>query len=221
MILRLFFTGLITMISFSVSANNVTDLANNGVNNWEKKVFSGNTDYSIVEHKGQRALKAVSNGTGSGLILKKKIDLQKTPFINWRWLTEQKLPEFDERKKAGDDFVARVYLIIDGGLVKWRSKSVSYVWSSNESRGQIWNNAYLGDKLKMIAVKGKDDKLGQWYTEKRNVYQDLINSFGDKGSESANLKAYRYIDVVAIMTDTDNSKSKAETYYGDVIFSDK
>jgi hypothetical protein len=38
--------------------------------------------------------------------------------------------------------------------------------------------------------------------EKRNVYQDLIDTFGDQGSEKANLKAYNYI---AIMTDTDNS----------------
>jgi len=51
------------------------------------------------------------------------------------------------------------------------------------------------------------------------VFQDLIDYFGDKGSEDANLRAYRYIDMVAIMTDTDNSGSEAESYYGDIVFS--
>ncbi len=224
--IRLLLSIFILSASFNVSANsnsnnNVTDLANNGVQKWEHKVFAGETSYSILQHKGQRALKAVSNGTGSGLFLKKKIDLQKTPFLNWRWLTEQKIPKLNERSKGGDDFFARVYLVIDGGLAVWRSKSVSYVWSSNQNKDQVWNNPFAGSKLKMISVRGKDDKTGQWFNEKRNVYQDLIKHFGDKGSESANLKAYRYIDVVAIMTDTDNSKSKAESYYGDVVFSAK
>jgi hypothetical protein len=58
----------------------------------------------------------------------------------------------------------------------------------------------------------------QWYEEKRNVYQDLIDTLGDKGSAEANLDAYQYIDIVAIMTDTDNSETDAESYYGDLVF---
>ena len=214
-------------LSVCLSANvnaadlNVTDLNNNVVQKWEQKLFDGQTTYSILQHKGQRALKAVSDGTASGLLLKKKIDLQNTPFLNWSWLIEQKLPGLNERSKAGDDFAARVYIVIDGGLMAWRAKSVSYVWSSNQNKGQVWNNAFAGSKVKMIAVRGKEDKEGQWQNEKRNVYQDLIAQFGDQGSEKANLEAYRFIDVVAIMTDTDNSKGKAESYYGDLVFSAK
>ena len=224
---RLLFTLLFVCISLNAGANNpvtnlnVTELNKNGVQKWEHKVFSGESTYRILQHKGKRALKAVSNGTASGLLLKRKIDLQAKPFISWRWLAEQKLPQFNERIKAGDDFVARVYVVIDGGMMAWRAKSLSYVWSSNQSKGQVWNNPFVGSKVKMLSVRGKEDNLGQWYNEKRNVYQDLIKYFGDKGSANANLKAYRFIDVVAIMTDTDNSKSKAEAYYGDIIFSGK
>lgn len=219
---RLLFTVSLICISLNASAdNNVTDLNNNAVQKWEHKVFAGETSYSIVNHKGKRALKALSDGKASGLLLKSRIDLQKTPFISWSWLAEKNLPQFNERIKSGDDFVARVYVVIDGGLIVWNSKSLSYVWSSNQSKGQVWNNPFTGSKVKMISVRGKEDKLGQWQNEKRNVYQDLIKYFGDKGSENTNLNAYRFIDVVAIMTDTDNSKSKAEAYYGDVIFSAK
>jgi len=208
-------------ITLAVNANNITNLASNGVQQWEHKVFAGQTKYSIVNHKGQRAVKAQSNGAGSGLFLKKRIDLQKTPFINWRWLVEQKLSGLNERQKKGDDYIARIYIVIDGGIAVWKSKSVNYVWSSNQARNQVWNNPFAGNKVKMISVRGKDDTLGQWFSEKRNVYQDLIKYFGDKGSAKANLNAYRFIDAVAIMTDTDNSKKKAESFYGDVVFSAK
>jgi hypothetical protein len=48
----------------------------------------------------------------------------------------------------------------------------------------------------------------------------LIDVFGDKGSQEANQKTYRYIDIIAIMTDTDNSEKEAESYYGDIEFSE-
>ena len=104
-----------------------------------QKIFSGKTAYSVVNYKGKLALKAQSDANASGLILKKKIDLQATPFINWSWLAEKNLPKLDERSKAGDAFSARVYLVIDGGMMAWRSKSVSYVWSSNQNKGQIYS----------------------------------------------------------------------------------
>ena len=70
-----------------------------------------------------------------------------------------------------------------------------------------------------MSVQGKASNTGQWFEEKRNVYQDLIAAFGDKGRVEENQDAYRYIDVIAIMTDTDNSGKEAESYYGDMVFS--
>jgi hypothetical protein len=72
----------------------------------------------------------------------------------------------------------------------------------------------------MMSIRGSKSQQGKWYDQKRNVYQDLIDTFGDKGNDAANQKAYRYIDLVAIMTDTDNSGKEAESYYGDIIFSE-
>lgn len=205
---------------FSVNAaNNLTSLSDNGIDLWEPEIFSGESVYSLHFYKDRTALKATSDSSASGLVLKTKIDLLETPYLNWSWLAENNLPSFDEHTKEGDDYVARIYVVIDGGLFVWNTKSLSYVWSSNQSEGQVWDNAYAGSKLKMISVRGQDSQIGQWYNEKRNVYHDLIDHFGDKGSKEKNLKAYRYIDVIAIMTDTDNSGSKAEAYYGDIIFS--
>jgi hypothetical protein len=72
----------------------------------------------------------------------------------------------------------------------------------------------------MVAVRGKNDPL-EWHREKRNVYQDLITAFGDKGSDKANEAAYGYIDAIAVMTDTDNSGASATAWYGDIFFSEQ
>ena len=218
--LRAFFLLLSVVVAFQVSAsNNVTQLEDNGIQRWTPKVFSGASSYTLGQHKGRLALQAISDKSASGLALTQKVDLNKTPYLSWSWLIENKLLELDERSKNGDDFAARIYLVIDGGLLVWKTKSLNYVWSSNQSAGKVWNNAFAGSRVKMMSIRGTESKIGQWYQEKRNLYQDLIDVFGDKGSERANLKAYQYIDVIAIMTDTDNSKQSAESYYGDIVFS--
>jgi hypothetical protein len=204
----------------NVNATNLTSLSDNGIQRWESKKFSGESIYTVGEYKGRLALKALSNNSASGLVLKESVDLTITPFINWSWLVEKKLLQLSERSKSGDDFVTRIYVVIDGGFMFWKTQSLNYVWSSNQHAGLIWDNPFAGSNVKMMSIRGQESKKGVWYEEKRNVYTDLIDTFGDKGSEEANLKAYKYIDVIAIMTDTDNSGKEAESYYGDIVFSE-
>ncbi|AZG36682.1 MULTISPECIES: DUF3047 domain-containing protein [Shewanella] len=215
-----------TILLFSIivclnvtAATNLTSLSDKGIDSWEPKEFSGESIYTIDEYKGRLALKALSHNAASGLVLEQQIDLTATPYLNWSWLVEKTLLQLDERSKKGDDFVARIYVVIDGGFMVWKTKSLNYVWSSNQDKDLVWDNAFAGSSVKMMSVRGKEAQKGQWYQEKRNVYQDLIDIFGDKGSEQANQKAYKYIDIIAIMTDTDNSGKQAESYYGDIVFS--
>jgi hypothetical protein len=62
----------------------------------------------------------------------------------------------------------------------------------------------------MIALRSSSDQTGTWYTEKRNILADLKQQFGEE---------LRYIDAVAVMTDTDNAQGKVTAYYGDIYFS--
>lgn len=217
---RLIILFLSVVVCVSVNAAiNLTELDEDGIQRWQPKVFLGESIYTVETYKERLTLKALSNNSASGLILKKKIDLTATPYMNWSWLIEKKLLLLDELSKDGDDFVARVYVVISGGFMLWQTKSLNYVWSSNQDKDLVWDSAVAGPSVKMMSVQGHESPTGKWHEEKRNVYQDLIYTFGDKGSEEANKKAYRYIHVIAIMTDTDNSGKEAESYYGDIIFS--
>jgi hypothetical protein len=209
----------VTVFGYVQADINLTSLRDNGIQYWQAKVFSTETMYTLGNYKGRLALKALSNNSASGFVLKKRIDLTITPYLSWSWLAEKKLLVLNERSKNGDDFVARIYLVIDGGFLFWKTESLNYVWSSNQDTGLIWDNAFAGSNVKMMSIRGKESKNGRWYQEKRNVYQDLIDALGDKGSEEANRAAYQYIDIIAFMTDTDNSGKEAESYYGDIVFS--
>lgn len=181
------------------------------LNNWEPKSFHQQTVYNLVtDDSQQQVLKAVSKDSASGLVKKQRIDLTKTPFITWRWKVSNTISNIQERTKAGDDYAARLYVVLDGGLLFWQTKSINYVWASNLPKQTVWSNAYAGDAVQMLALRGKADPLNTWITEKRNVREDFKRYLG---------LDVLFIDAVALMTDTDNSHQTATAFYGDITFS--
>jgi len=189
---------------------NISDFANEQLQGWERKSFEGTTQYQVAQEGNLSILKATSRDAASGVAKRMRVDLQQTPFLNWTWRIGNQLQGVNEQSKSGDDYPARLYVVVDGGLIPWNSKAVNYVWASTSARGQSWGNAFLPNNAKMIAVRGAQDKPGGWVREKRNVRADFKRLFG---------KDIRYIDAVAIMTDTDNSGQQASAAYADVFFS--
>ena len=204
-----------------ITKNVIADFSIDTVENWQAKSFSGETEYLITDDADKRVLKAISSDAASGLAKEKVIDLFKTPYLNWSWKIDNTLPNLNETTKDGDDYAARIYVVKSGGWQIWNTLALNYVWSSNQIKGAQWDNAFVGDNAKMLAVEGSGSQAGVWVTEKRNVYKDMIAFFGDKGSEEENEEAYRFLDAVAIMTDTDNSHLSAVAYYADIYFSDQ
>ncbi len=176
---------------------------------WEEKVFSGHTAYHLQEIDGRKALLAESHQAASGLFRKLRVDLEQTPYLSWSWRVEQGLPRLEETSKAGDDYAARVYVVVDGGLFFWKTIAVNYVWSSSQRVGSVWPNAFAGENAMLLALRSPEDGQGVWYTEKRNLREDFKRLFG---------REIRFIDAVAIMTDTDNSRGEARAWYGDLRF---
>lgn len=187
----------------------ISNFDNSSLRGWEQKSFVGETNYRITTENGKNVLTANSMGTASGLGKKIKVDLRKTPYINWSWKVDNTLDGLDETTKAGDDYVARLYVVKSGGALLWKTKALNYVWSSNQSQDDIWKNAFQPKNAIMLAVRGSNDQPGQWVTEKRNVLEDLKRAFG---------KDIDKIDAVAIMTDTDNSRREASATYGEIYF---
>jgi len=178
---------------------------------WEIKEFDGLTNYQLVSLGANTGtvLQASSNNSASGLFKTQRIDLQKTPYLHWSWTTQSFYQGIDERQKLGDDYVARLYIVLDGGMFVWKTRAINYVWSSTAPKLTHWANPYTDNAI-MFAVESGSEKLGKWVHYTRQVSDDIKTLLG---------KEVRYIDAIAIMTDSDNTEQQATTYYGDVYFS--
>ncbi len=177
--------------------------------NWQEKSFAGNTQYQLVRENEQSVLKATTNASASGLFREIVIDLNKTPYLNWSWKVDNIYQGNDEHSKDGDDYPARIYVVVSGGFFFWKTRAVNYVWSSNQAIGTHWKNAYTGN-ARMIALRSGESETGQWLTEKRNIREDLKQLFGE---------AFDEINAIAIMSDSDNSGQRATAWYGNIYFS--
>ncbi len=213
------FTFLIAFSLFYLFANvsqaeqlPIASFSDSSLEGWEEKSFSGTTSYQLVSLEGKTVLRAESDDSASILIKKISVNLKKFPFLNWRWRIENRLPPADETTKLGDDYAARIYVVVDGGILPWRTRSVNYVWANEASKDSVWQNAFTGKNAMMIALRDRQDSRSTWYSEKRDVYQDLKRQFG---------REFESIDAIAIMTDTDNSHGQVKGYYGDIYFSSK
>lgn len=175
---------------------------------WQEKSFSGHSKYELVERDGRQVLHASCAGGASVLYREQQIDLTRTPILEWSWRVDAVFAGTDERGKAGDDYPARVYVVVDGGLLPWRTLAVNYVWASTLPAGTEWPNAFTGNAA-MLALRSGTDEAGAWHSERRNVRADFRRLHG---------KRVERIDGVAIMTDCDNTGGTAEAWFGDLRF---
>ena len=173
------------------------------------KKVKGETTWSLGSNENGNFIKAEAEGKGSGLGKEVKIDLSKTPFINITWKVEKDLSGIVENNKKGHDYAARVFVIKKTGSTPLSNRAINYVFSSNNDVGKNWNSPYTKKSIDYVLSSTKDN-LNMWVTVKANVKKDFMELHGIKVSD---------ISGVAIMTDTDNSKLKAISYYQDIYFS--
>jgi hypothetical protein len=179
------------------------------LSDWENKSFEGETQYSIKGEEQKFYLQAESKQSASALYKKIKVNVNETPYLNWSWRVNQALPKLNEKAKIGDDYAARIYVVFKTGFTPLSAKALNYVWSSNDAPDTHWPNAY-SEKAIMIPLRSSKDEAGSWQHEKINIKEDLIRYFD---------KVPKYINGVAIMTDTDNSNGTSSASYGDIYFS--
>ncbi len=188
----------------------IANFSASGLDGWESKVFANTTSYKLTKIDQKMVLLAESRNSASAIVRKIQVDLKKYPYLNWSWKIRNRLSTKDEKVKSGDDYAARIYVVVDGGFLPWKTKAINYVWANHAVKGSTWPNAFAGKNVIMLALRNKNDNTETWYQEKRNIYNDLKSLFGIE---------IQFIDAVALMTDTDNDHGQVISYYGDIYFS--
>ncbi|MDC6469917.1 DUF3047 domain-containing protein [Candidatus Pelagibacter sp. Uisw_099_02] len=175
------------------------------------KKYKGETTWTLGSNINGNFIKAEAEARGSGLGKEVLIDLLKTPFINITWKVEKDLKGIVENSKKGHDYAARVFVIKKTGSTALSNRAINYVFSSNNKVGKNWPSPYTKKSIDYVLSSTKNN-LDTWVTVKANVRDDFMKLHGIDVTD---------ISGVAIMTDTDNSKLKAISYYQNIYFSAK
>ena len=187
----------------------VFEFTNEEFDQLKKRKVKGETTWTLGSNESGNFIKAEAEGVGSGLGKEVLINLNKTPIINITWKIEKDLSGINENSKKGHDFAARVFVVKKTGSTALSNRAVNYVFSSNNEIGKYWRSPYTKKSIDYVLSTTKQN-LNEWVTVKANVKEHF--------------KLLHDLDVnelngVAIMTDTDNSKLKAVSYYQNIYFS--
>ena len=188
---------------------NVFEFTKEEIKTLKVRKIKGKTTYTLGSNENGNYLKAEAEGKASGLGKEIKINLLKTPFINITWKVEKDLPGIIENSKKGHDYAARVFVIKKTGATALSNRAINYVFSSNNSVGNNWPSPYTKKSIDYVLSTTKEHH-DQWITVKANVREHFKKLHDLDVSE---------LTGVAIMTDTDNSKLKAISYYQNIYFS--
>ena len=164
------------------------------------------TLYNVVSLVDGEALFAQSDNAASALI--RVVDGVEgvAALLSWRWRIERRLPaDTREREKRGDDLVARVFVIF-GDELNEDTRALCYVWSASEPVGAMFANPHV-EQVITIVVRSGSDRVAEWIVEDRDIAADYRRAFGASEGQ---------IGAIALMVDTDNSRSTARSWFDDV-----
>ncbi len=196
---------------------------------WKTLVLSPtkrHTKYSIEKEKCDGCLKAEAYGAASAIYKEMNVNLSIYPILSWRWRVEGTLKDGNEHSKKGDDYPARIYAAFAfepekaSAIEKIKHKvlqsiygvdppgnTITYIWANKLPKGEAIANAFT-DKVMMVAVESGDTLAGNWVLEERNIYDDYKRLFKDEPP---------LLRGVIVMTDSDNTGSRAVGWYDDII----
>lgn len=189
--------------------------------NWEALYFpkiKEHTLYTLGQEDDVTFLVANSSGSASALMLRRRIDVYKTPVLKWRWRVQSVYEKGDLSTKAGDDSPLRVYVMFEydpdrapaGMRFRYAMAkifygqhpphaSLNYVWASHTPKGSLINSAYT-DRSRMLVLRSGTSVTGRWIEEEVNILKDYRRAFGQSPPRMARL---------AIMNDSDNTGEAA------------
>lgn len=173
--------------------------------NWQVKVFNGQTRYTTVTEPSGEVLQAESYSAASALIYEKPYSLNDYPFLTWRWKVSDVIAKGDASHKDGDDYAARLYVVFPHWFFPM-TRSINYIWANKLPLGTHIPSSYTSRSM-MLAVESGRENIGSWQVERRNVLEDYRRIFGEEPP---------MVGAIAIMTDTDNTKGSALSWYDDI-----
>jgi hypothetical protein len=183
-----------------------------------KKEASG--IYKIVLENSNKFLSARSDGNSIQIAKKINWNIKAFPVLEWKWRVTILPKEANEDAKGKNDSGASIYVIFQRSRIPFLSweyqpiNVIKYVWSTTLPVGKVVykEKSKLGSTIYegyFFVLETGTGNTGKWITEERNVLDDYKKVFGG----SPKYDPY----LIAILSDSNNTKSTAAADYDDII----
>jgi len=171
-----------------------------------------------LEKAGENIIVRLVSDHNSSFGIKRElhVDLKEYPFLNWQWKAVRLPRGGDVRKASTDDQAVQLYVAFPslGFPAVLNTPIIGYIWDNEAPRGWMGRSEQIGGgKMRYVVVRNKADRIGEWYAERRNLYEDFRKLFRDlKGVDTVTHGIQFHIN-------SQYTKSEAEGCIGDVFFS--
>jgi hypothetical protein len=175
---------------------------------WEPVKFEGITQYTTPaddKDKNNKVLQARAASSASGVGTKVSIPLKPNTTFTWRWKIDKTPKGGSEDAKKTFDHTARLFVAFKSGIGPPRT--INYVWANKTAVGKTFNHPSSG-RARFIVLQNGDGKANQWITEKRDLYADWKQLFGNDDPPA--------IASIGLMTDSDGTETTVTGWYDDL-----
>ena len=174
---------------------------------WRQKKTKKKEDlyYTIQAENGDHFLRAETVGRATNAGRPEKINLRVWKKLRWRWRVHSLPADGNETRKKTNDSAASVRLVLGTRI---RPKTLKYVWSATLPAGTYTESPHH-EGTKVIVLQSGREKTGTWIWEEVNAYEDYKRLFGSDP---------RRVQAVAVLTDSDNTKTLVKADYDDISF---
>lgn len=194
---------------------------------WTHQTFPGKraTQYHYERKNGRDALLVRAVSSASMLRQTVRIEPGQLGQLRFSWMVPALISAADMAQRDADDSPVRVVLAFEGDRARFSAKDAAlselsevltgeplpyatlmYVWSNRRAPGSVIINPRTS-RIRKLVMESGPDRLLQWLDYERDVRADFVKAFGEPPGA---------LLAVGIMTDTDNTRSEAQAWYGPV-----
>lgn len=145
--------------------------------------------------------------------------------LSFSWMVPGLIPGADLSRQETEDAPVRILLAFEGDLGKLSTRdrllfdlvegvvgepppyaTLMYVWDNHAAVGSVIKAARTS-RIRKIVVDSGPAQGGQWRFHERDIAEDFRKAFGEEPGA---------LTSVALMTDSDNTRTQVRAYYGEV-----
>jgi hypothetical protein len=183
------------------------------------------TRFQYARKDGRDAMGATAASSASMLRQQVRIEPADLGSVRFSWKVPELIVQADLARRDAADSPVRIILAFEGDRSRLSTRDASvaelvrtltgeempyatlmYVWCNQRSPGTVIKSP-RSDRIRKLVVESGSARLDQWLDYERDIRADYVQAFGEPPGALVG---------VAIMTDTDNTRSTAQAWYGPV-----